>query len=126
MESAGYGCSAASPGMSLFGMARLRAELEAIVDLVPAATVRHPSRLRRDPLHLRRATLTDGLVFDAFRIQLLEVGETCMAHAGIDSVVVPSVKVTVLAAIPAMRGPGRMMPVRFSGSAALMLTVSPA
>ena len=41
MESAGYGCSAASPGMSLFGMARLRAELEAIVgtrvDLIPAA-----------------------------------------------------------------------------------------
>ncbi len=49
-----------------------------------------------------------------------------VAHAGIDSASAPSVNVTLLAAIAGMRGPGRMMPVRFSGSAAHMLTTSPA
>ena len=94
------------PGMSLFGLGRVQAELEAIlgtrVDLVPAATssrtcarapadggaVSYRDRQRLADIqaaidairsHLQRGTLADGLVFDAVRIRLLEIGEAVKA-----------------------------------------------
>jgi uncharacterized protein with HEPN domain len=46
----------------------------------PAATIRHPGRHRRDSLApAARHSLSDGLVFDAVRIRLLEIGEAVKA-----------------------------------------------
>ena len=36
---------------------------------------RHPGGHRRNPLPLQRGDLSDGLIFDAVRIRLLEIGE---------------------------------------------------
>jgi uncharacterized protein with HEPN domain len=94
--------------MGLLGLGRVQADLEAImgsrVDLVPAGDLKPAVRARasRDlvPLwpyrerqrlddiqaaidairsHLQRGDLSDGLIFDAVRIRLLEIGETVKA-----------------------------------------------